>query len=402
MVMTLIENLKSSKLHFSLINDLKVNLKSLLEIQLFKIENKMANLSKLSTKEKIDLIKRLPSHLFDVEKILKSSECNKVEIGDDLFEKSTDRSFSASEGNTPLGSPNMSVIGGFDHMSGINQFKFRQFYEEDTIVEKIYFPNCRIGDLKLNIKKVSTKLRQNISHVSFALLHFSFDAASLSRFENDISSITGLDAEKSENIKNALINLSAINRSTSLSCLAKEVQVKVQIPNKSLYFVNERRNGESVNDDTFFIKIQPVRIGRQRQIKKVKEIIKSFIHPNLIRLYEFGFNENLMWEIYEAGSQGDYYDIRDKNEKFLTSPDEIRVFAIKILKGLKYIHEKGLVHLDIKPENVVFNSLNEPKIIDFDFMSLVNWNGPKIGTFEFMDPDFFGKNLVEYSFKKVN
>ena len=39
----------------------------------------------------------------------------------------------------------------------------------------------------------------------------------------------------------------------------------------------------------------------------------------------------------------------------------------KIIEGIKFCHDRGICHLDIKPENIVFNTDFEPVIIDYGF-----------------------------------
>ena len=54
-----------------------------------------------------------------------------------------------------------------------------------------------------------------------------------------------------------------------------------------------------------------------------------------------------------------------KNYDLPSKPDEMwRVFR-SILDGLKYIHEQGITHRDLKPDNIFLDSYNNPKIGDF-------------------------------------
>ena len=49
-------------------------------------------------------------------------------------------------------------------------------------------------------------------------------------------------------------------------------------------------------------------------------------------------------------------------------PERIaRYYFIQILEGLKHIHEKGLCHLDMKPENILLDKQFDVKIVDFGF-----------------------------------
>lgn len=62
----------------------------------------------------------------------------------------------------------------------------------------------------------------------------------------------------------------------------------------------------------------------------------------------------------------------DNNDfTFWKSYSQILKFAVKIMHGLNFLHEKQLCHLDIKPENIMVNTANKTfKIIDFGFCSI--------------------------------
>ena len=49
------------------------------------------------------------------------------------------------------------------------------------------------------------------------------------------------------------------------------------------------------------------------------------------------------------------------------SEKHAKVIFKKIIEGIKFCHDRGICHLDIKPENIVFNTDFEPVIIDYGF-----------------------------------
>jgi diguanylate cyclase (GGDEF)-like protein len=86
------------------------------------------------------------------------------------------------------------------------------------------------------------------------------------------------------------------------------------------------------------------------------------------------------------------------------SPDEINiedslVIAIKIAKALSYIHQHGIIHKDISPDNIVFNPKTEQvKIIDFGISSLYSIEHQSFqnhneleGKLEYMSPEQTGR-----------
>ena len=52
------------------------------------------------------------------------------------------------------------------------------------------------------------------------------------------------------------------------------------------------------------------------------------------------------------------------DQRFLTSREVIR-YSLQFLSGLNNIHSKGLIHFDIKPENILINNSNQALISDF-------------------------------------
>ena len=82
------------------------------------------------------------------------------------------------------------------------------------------------------------------------------------------------------------------------------------------------------------------------------------------------------------------------------SPEEraarIKTVAVGLLNGLQFLHSRGVIHCDLKPENVVLNIEEEAVIIDFDTSkvdNIVTKTGVLFGTPGYVHPDLFsGKN----------
>ncbi|KAA6375539.1 MAG: putative protein kinase [Streblomastix strix] len=80
----------------------------------------------------------------------------------------------------------------------------------------------------------------------------------------------------------------------------------------------------------------------------------------------------------------------------------LRALMIQILAGIKTFHDSGLVHRDIKPDNILLNSPPGSgrvysKISDFGFAKyedLINEQTYTAGTLPFMAPEMFKKPLI--------
>ena len=135
----------------------------------------------------------------------------------------------------------------------------------------------------------------------------------------------------------------------------------------------------------------------------------SLNHPNIVR-------------VYDLHSKGDikYIDMEYIDGKTLTGlkleyPDKrmpekkVRELAIQISEGIAYAHENGVIHKDIKPQNVMVSSKGHIKIMDFGIAETVRMSMSRIdntstsGTMVYMSPEQLrgkdvGKESDIYSF----
>ena len=131
-------------------------------------------------------------------------------------------------------------------------------------------------------------------------------------------------------------------------------------------------------------------------ILKEIAILKKVNHKNLVKLYEIIHNRKkrklyLVLEYCEHGDLMSYNEeenkftvnkhifekyLKDKDnptdiDKLYYSESQIRNFIRQIIKGLNYLHRLGIIHKDIKPNNILLDKNNECKIIDFNFSSIL-------------------------------
>lgn len=72
-------------------------------------------------------------------------------------------------------------------------------------------------------------------------------------------------------------------------------------------------------------------------------------------------------EFMQRGSLGNKL-----KQQYIPIKDTIN-YMIKILSALEYIHEMGYIHKDIKPDNILLDTLNTPKLADFGLSEHVNY-----------------------------
>jgi serine/threonine protein kinase len=112
--------------------------------------------------------------------------------------------------------------------------------------------------------------------------------------------------------------------------------------------------------------LQLKRAGDEKTVKRfIQEarIAASISHPNVVSIYGLRIEESLFYIIMEFLPQGNLKDLVDEKSK-LPVEKAVRL-AIGICEGLNRLHEKGIVHRDIKAENILLTADGRPKIIDF-------------------------------------
>lgn len=142
--------------------------------------------------------------------------------------------------------------------------------------------------------------------------------------------------------------------------------------NRYVIKIEERSRESLLREEDFYKKIErikPKHVNILNLIKSPLDITvddikyRSIVLPKMnLCLDDYRFNH-----IHENGCNG--LNCKETDCKYFTKPSfdmkHFQTFCTKIVKALEFINSIGYVHGDIKPENIVFNNLCDPYIIDF-------------------------------------
>jgi len=118
-------------------------------------------------------------------------------------------------------------------------------------------------------------------------------------------------------------------------------------------------------------------------------------HPNIVRVFDAGEDEldgrEVSYIVMEYVSGGDFKDLMDRSGPL---PESLlsRVGA-DVAAGLAHAHERGIVHRDIKPRNILLDERGSPKLADFgiaralDGTTSHNRPGAYLGTAAYSSPE---------------
>ncbi|CAG2102155.1 unnamed protein product [Medioppia subpectinata] len=137
---------------------------------------------------------------------------------------------------------------------------------------------------------------------------------------------------------------------------------------------------------------------RERFLPRELYALKKLNHRFIATVFETFLVSNRMFMVMELATGGDLLDILKENEGPLEN-SKSRVMFRQIAEALKYMHSEGIVHRDLKCENVlIFDNKKVAKITDFGFARTVylHTTGRRLltetacGTIGYVSPELLG------------
>ncbi|ORZ35605.1 kinase-like domain-containing protein, partial [Catenaria anguillulae PL171] len=104
---------------------------------------------------------------------------------------------------------------------------------------------------------------------------------------------------------------------------------------------------------------------KQNKLRREIAILSAVIHKSIVRLFEVLETDELVGLVIEYASGGELFDYI-LNNKYLSEDEAGRLFA-QLIDGVNYLHQKCVVHRDLKLENLLLSESKNLVIIDFGF-----------------------------------
>ncbi|XP_057334928.1 titin-like isoform X2 [Microplitis mediator] len=156
-----------------------------------------------------------------------------------------------------------------------------------------------------------------------------------------------------------------------------------------------RRIVDKSNGSSFAAKfIRTIKAKDRQQVNDEINIMNMLRHPKLLRLIAAFEGPKEMIMVTEYISGGELFERVVADDFTLTEKDSI-LFVRQICLGVEYMHDNLVVHLDLKPENIMCQTRTSHriKLIDFGLAQTLKVDTPVrvlFGTPEFIPPEIIG------------
>jgi len=128
------------------------------------------------------------------------------------------------------------------------------------------------------------------------------------------------------------------------------------------------------------------------RFRREARIMMDFKHDHIVQVYDH-FKEGSSYYIAEEFVDGVSLEQLIKRERYLSNEAAALIFY-EVCKGLQHAHEKGVIHRDMKPGNILISNQGEVKLVDFGIATSLEHSeegltrdGMTLGTPSYIPPE---------------
>ncbi len=131
------------------------------------------------------------------------------------------------------------------------------------------------------------------------------------------------------------------------------------------------------------------------RFKKEAQAAARLIHPNIAQIYSYGIYDGMpyiMMELVAGGSLDQMMRTAGAN----TDIPRVMKICEQVAQALRCAADQGLVHGDVKPENILFDANGNAKLVDFGLAGMQKDTDEVWGTPYYIAPEKVKKDPVDY------
>ena len=150
------------------------------------------------------------------------------------------------------------------------------------------------------------------------------------------------------------------------------------------------------------LKVLHPHLGRDAEVaerfRREAEAAAKLVHPNICAIFDYGATGDVVYTVMPLFEGGSLADLIQKTRYVEAS--RTASIAAQVACALDYAHRRGVVHRDVKPDNVLFDEDGNAVLTDFGiatarFHGRLTASGRAMGTPHYMSPEQAMGKLVD-------
>jgi serine/threonine protein kinase len=133
------------------------------------------------------------------------------------------------------------------------------------------------------------------------------------------------------------------------------------------------------------------------RIRREIDSLKALDHPNIVKIEEADVDQGFYTMTYIS----DVETLKERVERAGSTGEDLLTMVAKISRAVSYANQKGIIHRDIKPGNILVTRDGEPLLIDFGLALFENRNSSSrrswVGTPRYVAPEMIISGEKPYS-----
>jgi len=126
------------------------------------------------------------------------------------------------------------------------------------------------------------------------------------------------------------------------------------------------------------------------RFRREARAVASLSHPNIVTILDRGEDEGRQFIVFELVEGQTLADVLHEEGRLPVR--RALEIAMQVARGLGFAHEQGLIHRDVKPQNVILNGDGRAKVTDFGIarsldVQGVTQSGAVLGTSNYIAPE---------------
>ena len=152
-------------------------------------------------------------------------------------------------------------------------------------------------------------------------------------------------------------------------------------------------------DRTVAVKVMLKEFGSDAEFvekfKKEAQAAAKLIRPNIAQIYSYGISDGMPYIAMELASGGSLFSLMNASSGKIDIQRTLKICQ-QVAQALQCASDQGLVHGDVKPENILFDANGNAKLVDFGLAAMQKDTEEIWGTPYYIAPEKVKKEVIDF------